>query len=109
MMENRVLWGYEGEARGRGESEGLSCCLTRQGCPSILADVDVIKYQFHDISSGNCQEPMSDLFGKVQFVRNDSSSELDGNNPLVPANCPGLFNTAVHENLRYNSKPLLKG
>jgi hypothetical protein len=41
---------YEGEARGRGESEGLSCCLTRRFCPSILADVDVIKYQFHDIS-----------------------------------------------------------
>ena len=24
------LWGYEGEARGRGESEGLSCGLTRR-------------------------------------------------------------------------------
>jgi hypothetical protein len=34
----------------RGESEGLSCCLTRRFCPSILADVDVIKYQFHYIS-----------------------------------------------------------
>jgi hypothetical protein len=55
MMENRVLWGYEGEARGRGESEGLSYCLTRQGCPSILADVDVIKYQFHDMMAWSRQ------------------------------------------------------
>jgi hypothetical protein len=50
MMENGGLRGYEGEARGRGESEGLSCCSTRQGCPSILDDVDVIKYQYHDMA-----------------------------------------------------------
>ena len=43
---NGWLRGYEGEARGRGESEGLSCCLTRRFCPSILVDVNVIKYQF---------------------------------------------------------------
>jgi hypothetical protein len=49
MMENRWLWGYEGEARGRGESEGGICCLTRRFCPSILVDIDVIKYQFHDM------------------------------------------------------------
>jgi hypothetical protein len=40
------LRGYQGEARGRGESEGLSCCLTRRFCPSILADVDVININF---------------------------------------------------------------
>jgi len=31
MIENRALWGYQGEARGRGESEGRDKCTKHIG------------------------------------------------------------------------------